>query len=225
MKAKKTLLIGLVAVLLLLCIGVFAAQKINNAYSQETQEEETAILLTDFSTSEIESFGYTYQGQSLTFEKREEVVQSDTEETEDTSASSEEPETETVWYIADDPEYKINQSTVSSMLTAFVTMQAERELTQVSTEYGLNDPTLSIWVTANGETTRWICGTTNDMTGTIYLQQEGQEGVYLVDSSRVSIFQKTKLDLMDTTDSTVDITEDDTQQDAVQQADSASVEE
>ena len=148
MKAKKTLLVGLVAALLVLCIGVFVAQKINNAYNQETQEEETAILLTDFSTSEIESFGYTYQGQSLTFEKREEVVQSDAEESEDASASGEE-ETETVWYIADDPEYKINQSTVSSMLTAFVTMQAERELTQVSTEYGLSDPTLSIWVTAN----------------------------------------------------------------------------
>lgn len=225
MKAKKTLLIGLVAALLLLCIGVFAAQKINNAYNQETQEEETAILLTDFSTSEIESFGYDYQGQSLTFEKREEVVQSDAEESEDASASSEEAETETVWYIADDPEYKINQSTVSSMLTAFVTMQAERELTQVSTEYGLSNPTLSIWVTANGETTRWTCGATNDMTGTIYLQQEGQEGVYLVDSSRVAIFQKTKMDLMDTTDSTADITEDDTQQDTVQQDDLASVEE
>ena len=61
------------------------------------------------------------------------------------------------------------------------------------------------------------------MTGTIYLQQEGQEGVYLVDRSRVAIFQKTKMDLMDTTDSTADITEDDTQQDAVQQDDSTSV--
>lgn len=210
MKVKKNLLTGLIIAMVLLILAVFASQKINEASIAE--EEETTILLTDFSTSEIETFGYTYQGQSLTFAKREEVVQSDESQASDDSATSDteesEPETETVWYLTDDPEYKINQNTVSSMLTAFVTLQADRELTQVSPEYGLDEPTLTIWVTANDETTQWICGVANDITGTIYLQQQGQEGVYLVDSNRVSIFEKSKMDLMDTSSLTTDIVSD-----------------
>ena len=123
-----------------------------------------------------------------------------------TSASQEsEPETETVWYLADDPEYKLDQSSVNSMLTAFASLEASRQLTETSEEYGLEEPTLTFWMTANGETTTWICGATNDVTGTVYLQKKGEDTVYLVDTNKVTVFEKSRMDLGDTSDSTGDI--------------------
>lgn len=123
-----------------------------------------------------------------------------------TSASQEsEPETETVWYLADDPEYKLDQSSVNSMLTAFASLEASRQLTETSEEYGLEEPTLTFWMTANGETTTWICGATNDVTGTVYLQKQGEDTVYLVDTNKVTVFEKSRMDLGDTSDSTGDI--------------------
>ena len=123
-----------------------------------------------------------------------------------TSASQEsEPETETVWYLADDPEYKLDQSSVNSMLTAFASLEASRQLTETSEEYGLEEPTLTFWMTANGETTTWICGATNDVTGTVYLQKQREDTVYLVDTNKVTVFEKSRMDLGDTSDSTGDI--------------------
>ena len=128
-----------------------------------------------------------------------------------TSASQEsEPETETVWYLTDDPEYKLDQSSMNSMLTAFVNLEASRQLTETSEEYGLEEPTLTFWMTANGETTTWICGATNDVTGTVYLQKKGEDTVYLVDTNKVTVFEKSRMDLGDTSDSTGDIASSET---------------
>lgn len=128
-----------------------------------------------------------------------------TSEAADASARETEPETEIVWYLADDPEYKLDQSTVSSMLTAFVNLEASRQLTETSEEYGLEEPTPTFWMTANGETTTWICGATNDVTGTIYLQKQGEDTVYLVDTDKVTVFEKSRMDLGDTSDTIGDI--------------------
>lgn len=214
MKAKRNLMIGLVILLVILAAGVFAAKTISDRDAAASASEDTSINLTSITaSSEIESFGYTFEGDTLNFEQREEVVEAESESTSEaadafasTSASEEtEPETEIVWYLADDPEYKLNQSTVSSMLTAFVNLEANRQLTETSEEYGLEEPTLTFWMTADGETTTWICGATNDVTGTIYLQKQGEDAVYLVDTDKVTVFEKSRMELGDTSDATGDI--------------------
>lgn len=214
MKAKRNLMIGLVILLVILAAGVFAAKTISDRDAAASASEDTSINLTSITaSSEIESFGYTFEGDTLNFKQREEVVEAESESTSETaddsastSASEEtEPETEIVWYLADDPEYKLDQSTVSSMLTAFVNLEASRQLTETSEEYGLEEPTLTFWMTANGETTTWICGATNDVTGTIYLQKQGEDTVYLVDTDKVTVFEKSRMDLGDTSDATGDI--------------------
>lgn len=214
MKAKRNLMIGLVILLVILAAGVFAAKTISDRDAAASASEDTSINLTSITaSSEIESFGYAFEGDTLNFEQREEVVEAESESTseaaddsESTSASEEtEPETEIVWYLADDPEYKLDQSTVSSMLTAFVNLEASRQLTETSEEYGLEEPTLTFWMTANGETTTWICGATNDVTGTVYLQKQGEDTVYLVDTDKVTVFEKSRMDLGDTSDATGDI--------------------
>lgn len=214
MKAKRNLMIGLVILLVILAAGVFAAQTISDRDAAASASEDTTIdLVSITASSEIESFGYTFEGDTLNFEQREEVVEAESESTSEaaddsasTSASEEtEPETEIVWYLADDPEYKLDQSSVNSMLTAFVNLEASRQLTETSEEYGLEEPTLTFWMTANGETTTWICGATNDVTGTIYLQKQGEDTVYLVDTNKVTVFEKSRMDLGDTSDATGDI--------------------
>lgn len=210
MKAKRNLMIGLVILLVILAAGVFAAKTISDRDAAASASEDTSINLTSITaSSEIESFGYTFEGDTLNFEQREEVVEAESESTSeaaDASAStSASEETEIVWYLADDPEYKLDQSTVSSMLTAFVNLEASRQLTETSEEYGLEEPTLTFWMTANGETTTWICGATNDVTGTIYLQKQGEDTVYLVDTDKVTVFEKSRMDLGDTSDATGDI--------------------
>ena len=216
MKAKRNLMIGLVILLVILAAGVFAAKTISDRDAAASASEDTTIALTSITaSSEIESFGYTFEGETLNFEQRQEVVEDEstsdsTSEAADESASTStseetEPETETVWYLADDPEYKLDQSSVNSMLTAFVNLEASRQLTETSEEYGLEEPTLTFWMTADGETTTWICGATNDVTGTVYLQKQGEDTVYLVDTNKVTVFEKSRMELGDTSDATGDI--------------------
>lgn len=216
MKAKRNLMIGLVILLVILAAGVLAAKTISDKDAAASASADAAISLTSITaSSEIESFGYTFEGDTLTFEQRQEVVEDESasdntseaaSDSTSTAASEEtEPETETVWYLVDDPEYKLDQSTVNSMLTAFVNLEASRQLTETSEEYGLEEPTLTFWMTANGETTTWSCGATNDMTGTVYLQKQGEDTVYLVHTNKVTIFEKGRMELGDTSDATGDI--------------------
>lgn len=216
MKAKRNLMIGLVILLVILAAGVFAAKTISDKDAAASASADAAISLTSITaSSEIESFGYTFEGDTLTFEQRQEVVEDESASDNTSEAASDststagseetEPETETVWYLADDPEYKLDQSTVNSMLTAFVNLEASRQLTETSEEYGLEEPTLTFWMTVNGETTTWSCGATNDMTGTVYLQKQGEDTVYLVHTNKVTIFEKGRMELGDTSDATGDI--------------------
>lgn len=216
MKAKRNLMIGLVILLVILAAGVLAAKTISDKDAAASASADAAISLTSITaSSEIESFGYTFEGDTLTFEQRQEVVEDESASDNTSEAASDststagseetEPETETVWYLVDDPEYKLDQSTVNSMLTAFVNLEASRQLTETNEEYGLEEPTLTFWMTANGETTTWSCGATNDMTGTVYLQKQGEDTVYLVHTNKVTIFEKGRMELGDTSDATGDI--------------------
>ena len=52
------------------------------------------------------------------------------------------------------------------------------------------------WVTAGGETYAWTLGAENSVTGSIYLQVQGQEDtVYLVSVSALSSLESTKIEL------------------------------
>ena len=48
------------------------------------------------------------------------------------------------------------------------------------------------------------------MTGTVYLQKQGEDTVYLVDTNKVTAFEKSRMDLGDTSDSAGDIASSET---------------
>lgn len=182
MKTKQLLLIALLAVVALLAAGLVAVR------SPDTEEADSAsdeIDLAPFAPADIEAFGYTFGGETLEFASKETPA-------EDESSS----ETETTWYLTGDPDYELDQSATSTMLVALGNLTAQRQFENTGEDYGFDEPILTAWVTAGGETYAWTLGAENSVTGSMYLQVQGQEDtVYLVSVSALSALESTKIEL------------------------------
>lgn len=182
MKTKQLLLIALLAVVALLAAGLVAARSLDTEEADSASDE---IDLAPFAPADIEAFGYTFGGETLEFASKETPA-------EDESSS----ETETTWYLTDDPDYELDQSATSTMLVALGNLTAQRQFENTGEDYGFDEPILTAWVTAGGETYAWTLGAENSVTGSMYLQVQGQEDtVYLVSVSALSALESTKIEL------------------------------
>lgn len=182
MKTKQLLLIALLAVVALLAAGLVAVRSLDTEEADSASDE---IDLVPFAPADIEAFGYTFGGETLEFASKETPA-------EDESSS----ETETTWYLTDDPDYELDQSAISTMLVALGNLTAQRQFENTGEDYGFDEPILTAWVTAGGETYAWTLGAENSVTGSMYLQVQGQEDtVYLVSVSALSALESTKIEL------------------------------
>lgn len=182
MKTKQLLLIALLAVVALLAAGLVAVRSLDTEEADSASDE---IDLAPFAPADIEAFGYTFGGETLEFASKETPA-------EDESSS----ETETTWYLTDDPDYELDQSAISTMLVALGNLTAQRQFENTGEDYGFDEPILTAWVTAGGETYNWTLGAENSVTGSMYLQVQGQEDtVYLVSVSALSALESTKTEL------------------------------
>lgn len=182
MKTKQLLLIALLAVVALLAAGLVAVRSLDTSEADSASDE---IDLAPFAPADIEGFGYTFGGETLEFASKETPA-------EDESSS----ETETTWYLTDDPDYELDQSAISTMLVALGNLTAQRQFENTGEDYGFDEPILTAWVTAGGETYAWTLGAENSVTGSMYLQVQGQEDtVYLVSVSALSTLESTKIEL------------------------------
>lgn len=182
MKTKQLLLIALLAVVALLAAGLVAVRSLDTEEADSASDE---IDLAPFAPADIEAFGYTFGGETLEFASKETPA-------EDESSS----ETETTWYLTDDPDYELDQSAISTMLVALGNLTAQRQFENTGEDYGFDEPILTAWVTAGGETYAWTLGAENSVTGSMYLQVQGQENtVYLVSVSALSTLESTKIEL------------------------------
>ncbi len=182
MKTKQLLLIALLAVVALLAAGLVAVRSLDTEEADSASDE---IDLAPFAPADIEAFGYTFGGETLEFASKETPA-------EDESSS----ETETTWYLTDDPDYELDQSAISTMLVALGNLTAQRQFEDTGEDYGFDEPILTAWVTAGGETYAWTLGAENSVTGSMYLQVQGQENtVYLVSVSALSALESTKIEL------------------------------
>jgi len=174
MKTKQLLLIAL--------LGLVAVRSLDTEEADSASDE---IDLAPFAPADIEAFGYTFGGETLEFASKETPA-------EDESSS----ETETTWYLTDDPNYELDQSAISTMLVALGNLTAQRQFENTGEDYGFDEPILTAWVTAGGETYAWTLGAENSVTGSMYLQVQGQEDtVYLVSVSALSALESTKIEL------------------------------
>lgn len=182
MKTKQLLLIALLAVVALLAAGLVAVRSLDTEEADSASDE---IDLAPFAPADIEAFGYTFGGETLELASKETPA-------EDESSS----ETETTWYLTDDPDYELDQSAISTMLVALGNLTAQRQFENTGEDYGFDEPILTAWVTAGGETYAWTLGAENSVTGSMYLQVQGQEDtVYLVSVSALSALESTKIEL------------------------------
>lgn len=182
MKTKQLLLIALLAVVALLAAGLVAVRSLDTEEADSASDE---IDLAPFAPADIEAFGYTFGGETLEFASKETPA-------EDESSS----ETEITWYLTDDPDYELDQSAISTMLVALGNLTAQRQFENTGEDYGFDEPILTAWVTAGGETYAWTLGAENSVTGSMYLQVQGQEDtVYLVSVSALSSLESTKIEL------------------------------
>lgn len=182
MKTKQLLLIALLAVVALLAAGLVAVRSLDTEEADSASDE---IDLAPFAPADIEAFGYTFGGETLEFASKETPA-------EDESSS----ETETTWYLTGDPDYELDQSAISTMLVALGNLTAQRQFENTGEDYGFDEPILTAWVTAGGETYAWTLGAENSVTGSMYLQVQGQEDtVYLVSVSALSALESAKIEL------------------------------
>lgn len=182
MKTKQLLLIALLTVVALLAAGLVAVRSLDTEEADSASDE---IDLAPFAPADIEAFGYTFGGETLEFASKETPA-------EDESSS----ETETTWYLTDDPDYELDQSAISTMLVALGNLTTQRQFENTGEDYGFDEPILTAWVTAGGETYAWTLGAENSVTGSMYLQVQGQEDtVYLVSVSALSALESTKIEL------------------------------
>lgn len=174
MKAKQRTLIVLL-VLVFLAGGAFAVLTAKNeqAAQAESVAADGTIPLSSFAADDLTELVVTYNGETNTL----------------TYADGS-------WTLAEDPAYHLNATSCNTMVTALSALNAKRQLTEEPGEdYGFSDESLTVTVTAAGETNTFTFGAENAATGDIYLKKSGDDALYTVAASKAYSFELTRAEL------------------------------
>lgn len=167
MKAKRRTLVVLLLAAAVLCAALFWVTK-----SGETAQDD-GIPLCTVAKDAVEQIRVDYQGESLTLAYEEGN-----------------------WTLLEDPAYHLDSAACNTMLTTLTALTAERQFEPENGEdYGLEQPQLTVTVTAAGQSESFAFGTENPVTGDVYLSRAGESSLYTVPYNKVSCFQKTKTEL------------------------------
>ena len=174
MKTKQRTLAVLLALVLVLGGLLWLITRSNIAEeAASSAAAEGGILLSSFAAGDAEQIRYTYQNETITL---------------NCDSGS--------WTLADDPDYHLDASACNTMVTALASLNAKRQLTaQPGEDYGLADPTVTVTVTAAGETNTFAFGSQNPVTGDLYVQKAGDDAIYTVSVNKAACFELTKADL------------------------------
>jgi hypothetical protein len=187
MKAKRNMLLALLALMVLAGAGYALLTRANEQAAQSASEAEK-ITLSSFSADSLASISYTYDGQTIDLEKQNGI-----------------------WALADDTAYHVLQTYANSMATALCQMSASRVIENVSDygQYGLDNPEMTVTANVGGEAMSFYFGSQNKISEISYLQMEGDPNVYAVSPSIEKTFQYTKEKLYDTSWLPVSLTRSD----------------
>lgn len=174
MKTKQRTLIVLL-VLVFLAGGAFAALTAKNeqAAQAESTAAEGSIPLSSFAAGDLTELAVTYNGETNTL----------------TVADGS-------WTLAEDPAYHLDATACNTMVTALSALNAKRQLTEeLGEDYGFTDESLTVTVTAAGETNTFTFGAENVATGDIYLKKAGDDALYTVAASKAACFALSRAEL------------------------------
>lgn len=141
---------------------------------KEAEAEDTSITVLNVDTDYLQSFSYQVDGEELSFVK-------DGDE----------------WYYADDETVNIDSDAVEEMLSYVQTISAVNSFSDYESlsDYGFDDPANRITLsTASSDITVYL-GDYNTMLDEYYLYVEGDQTVYLTDSTLETQFSATLEDL------------------------------
>lgn len=174
MKTKQRTFIVLL-VLVFLAGGAFAALTVKNAQAAQAESAaaEGTIPLSSFAADDLTGLAVTYNGETNTL----------------TVADGS-------WTLAEDPAYHLDATACNTMVTALSALNAKRQLTEEPGEdYGFTDASLTVTVTAAGETNTFTFGAENAATGDIYLKKAGGDALYTVAASKAACFALSRTEL------------------------------
>ena len=177
MKTKQRTLLGLLALVLLLGGALALLTRQNQKAEQAASEAaQGTIPLSSFAAEDLTEIVVTYNGETNTLDSADGG-----------------------WTLAEDPAYHLDETSCNTMRTALAALNAKRQLTEEPGEdYGFTADSLTVTVTAAGETNTFTFGAENAATGDIYLKKAGDDALYTVARTKVSCFEVRKTDLFGT---------------------------
>lgn len=166
MKAKERTLLLLVLAAVILCAALFWLTKTEDA-------QDAGSLLCSLAQEDAEQLQLKYQGETLTLLRGEDG-----------------------WTLLEDPAYHLDGTACDGMLKTLVELAANRRFApQEGEDYGLEQPQLTVTLTAAGQSESFTFGAENPVTSEVYLSRAGESELYTVPYNKVSVFQKTKAEL------------------------------
>ena len=176
MRAKRRTLLLLLALAALAGAALALLTRANRqAQAAEKAGEAGSIPLAAFDPNTLDAITYSRQGETLS-------LVYDGED----------------WTLADDPDYRLDQTKCDAMAVALADLKAKRRLeAQPGEDYGLDAPALTVTATAAGESVTFAFGDTNPITGDIYLQKAGDGAVYTADAAKAGCFAYGKEELFE----------------------------
>lgn len=166
MKKNKQLIIGIV--LLIVCVGGYFGVKAFNA-NQEKKEEAKTINLTQLQVSDITSFSFINEGETLSFEKEGEN-----------------------WIYSGDASIDINETSIEGMLETACNLTSTKKITPENlSEFGFDEPTNVITLNTASGTTVLKIGMFNEILSEYYICVDDSADIYLIASDVVTGFEQT----------------------------------
>lgn len=168
MKRQKKQLITLAALFVFLLLAYFGLHNYNNIEAQK-EEENNTIVITEFESDEVSAFSYDYDGENYSYTKKEDE-----------------------WLYDGDSTLDMEETLIISMLDTAGSLLGEEIISEYDSldTYGLENPSKTITVTLTDDTQITIkVGAYNDIVGYYYLLVEGDNNLYLVDSTILYTFE------------------------------------
>lgn len=176
-KQKKQFLV--VIAVLVVCVAAYFGVSSYAKKEQERKEQETAdqqVTVAEIDVDQTDSFSYIADGETYHYQKDDKK-----------------------WSCKEDTTLSLDAALISDMLGNLEKVEAAEKLEDYEklSDYGLDSPRNTITVTCGDNSTIFNVGDYNEMLGEYYLQKEGDNSVYLIDSSLADTFSQLPMNLVE----------------------------
>lgn len=188
MRKQSGQLLILLGVLVVLAAALIGLKQYNQVRSErETELTDAGEMVVDVSEEDIVKLKYDYEGETYSFEKKEDT-----------------------WYNTEDSSVSIIQSVITNMVYAVAPLEAEAKIENVSdmSQYGLGDSGRTIQFETAGASYIFEIGNYNAVTDVYYISKLSENTVYAVKQSTITVFDKSLEDIVADTETESDAESD-----------------